>query len=437
MAASPPTTRFLASGILGEVLSKHKFASERLDHYLKLHPLDPRDKALLTQLVYGTLREMGFLDHCLGAYVDLKKTTPALQNLLRVGVYQIFFLEKIPDHAVVFETVELAKKRWGASPGKFVNAVLRRILERKETFLGARRVAQNPPSSADLPWMLSFPAWMVGRWAKRYPLAQLFALAEYFNRVPPPYLRVNLKKTSVEELIAVLGKEGVAAEQVSGSPILLLEKATDKVLQPLLKEGWGSFQDLGSFRVLEAVQAKAGEVGLDVCAGHGGKSSGIAEVLPDDSRLYVHEPLALKRTELTANFRRLGLTTPQELSGKEEALRKKILFDWILVDAPCSGAGTLGRRPEIRWRLKASDLKRHKNLQIEIVREWLPLLKSGGRLIYAVCSVEPEEGREVLESLVATEPELTLLRSEEFFPPDCRHDGFFLALFKKKQDLRA
>lgn len=436
MPPNKPALRSMASQILGEVLSKNKFAADRLDHHFRLHSLDPRDKALTTQLVYGVLRNKAFLDHVLFAYLSPQKTAPALQNLLRVGAYQILFLEKVPPHAILFEAVEQAKKRWGGASGKFVNAVLRRVLEGKEK-IWEEASSPDPVSVEDLAWRLSLPPWLLKKWNSRYSSDQLGRLAEFFNSVPPLYLRVNLKKTSVVQVSSAFEAEGLTASAVSGLPMIKINKAPEAALEPLLRRGWVSIQDLGSYRVLQSLQAVAGEVGLDACAGHGGKSSGIAEGLPEDSLPYVHEPSSVKRKELEGNFRRLGLPSPRWLSGASEAREKNLAFDWILIDAPCSGTGTLGRRPEIRWRLQPGDIKRQQKLQREILEEWLPVLKPGGRLSYAVCSLETEEGRGLIESLLAAHPELSAIQSEEFFPPDCGHDGFFLARLEKNQDLRA
>ncbi len=429
-SAASTSPRSLALRILSEVLLKKKFASERLDFFLSSQALSPPDRALVTQLVYGILREKEFLDHVLSGLIDFHKTPLPIQNLLNLGAYQLLFLDKVPDHAAIFETVELAKKKSGEQLGKFVNAVLRRIQEQREAFRQRRsEVLKNSSQVSELSWALSFPAWMVERWYQRLGRASTLALATTFNRVPPIYLRVNLKKVSVREMLGSLQEDGFKAEAIPSSPMLKVESNPEGNLKKYLVQGLISIQDLGSYRVAECVNAQNSELGLDACAGHGGKSTAIAE--GSAGRVYVHEPFAQRLEELQDNFKRLSLDPPIVLQNPQQALTQGLQFDWILIDAPCSGMGTLGRKPEIRWRLKRQDLKRFQEGQVQILKDWLPALKKGGRLIYAVCSLEPEEGREVIQKILKDEKGLRGDFFQEWLPFEAHHDGFFVCRLAK------
>ncbi len=415
-----PDARSLALQILREVLGGRGFASERLDALLERHRLGAADRGLCTQLVYGVLREKGFLDRVVSKYVSAAKTPSGLRHLLRLAAYQALCLDKVPDHAVVHESVELAKRLFGAPPARMVNAVLRKVIADRRKHLEDRR----DPAGA-------FPEWMLERWRRRYPEAILTALLSYFNGIPPVGLRANLQKTDPETVAGRLREAGLEAARVSGTPLWTARTLDREALTPLLKDGEISIQDPHSYRVAEAVASAPGETGLDACAGHGGKSAAILEACPD-LELWVHEPASGRLAELHKNFRRLGLKAPRVLASASAAARRKLSFDWILVDAPCSGMGTLGRKPEIRWRLKPKDLDRLAAGQRAILEEWWPRLKPGGRLIYAVCSLEPEEGADLIAAFAAAHPEAEVLATREWLPDGDPGDGFFVAGLRRR-----
>ncbi|MCE9625500.1 MAG: hypothetical protein K8R69_08640 [Deltaproteobacteria bacterium] len=418
---SPPGARALALQITREVLSGRGFASERLDALLSRHRLDERDRSLCTQLVYGVLREKAYLDQVVSRYVSAAKTPPGLRHLLRLAAYQCLSLEKIPDHALVNESVELAKGLFGVPPSRMVNAVLRKLIADRDSLLKARKIPEEG----------AFPDWMAKRWKANYSPAQVSGILDYFQAIPPVGLRVNLHRYSVDQVVDSLKVAGQEPERVSGTPILLLKHYDLQALGPLLENGSISIQDPHSYRVAEAVQARKGEKGLDACAGHGGKTAAIAESLGGSEGIWVHEPATNRLDELPRNFERLGLAAPRVLPSAKGAVRRDLSFDWILIDAPCSGTGTLGRKPEIRWRLQEKDLARLAEQQREILEEWLPFLKVGGRLVYAVCSLEHEEGRRVIESVLASHQNIIEIESRTWIPGPSPGDGFFVSRLRR------
>ncbi len=416
------TARGSAFRILGEVLEGKAFASERLDVLLNARGLSDPDRALCTQLVYGVLREKGFLDRVLGEYVVPAKTPKAQARLLLLAVYQGLFLEKIPDYALVDESVELAKSQFGMPASRMVNAVLRRFLSDREKW------------RAELPSRFPsvFPPWLVRRWQERYPAERLSRMMEYYQALPPIGLRVHPGRADPDQVLRRCRDAGLEGVRLGSEPFLLLQRYDRNLLRTLMEEGKVSMQDPHSFQVAQAVQALPGEKLLDACAGHGGKSAAIAERRGAMGGHWVHEPQAGRLQELRKNFERLDLPKPEALLSPEAASKSGLAFDWILVDAPCSGLGTLGRKPEIRWRLRESDLAKHSQSQAKILREWWPRLKPGGHLVYAVCSLEPEEGENVVQDLVREFPALELLQSRELSPADDPGDGFFLANLRRK-----
>jgi 16S rRNA (cytosine967-C5)-methyltransferase len=408
----PSSARGLALRTLREV-SQGAFASESIDQTLRKSLLAEADRGLFTQLVYGVLRERGYLDQVLARYISKAATPEALLDLLRLAAYQCLSLDKVPDYAAVHEAVELAKAKYGPGAGRLVNAVLRGLLrERQEidTKLGGSRLE-------------SYPDWMLRRWRKRYPQAKLQGMLEYFAAPAALWARVNLRKTTHDALLG----ESVGIESAKSDDALIDLGGHDRsIWLKWMEAGLISIQDRHSYRVAMAVEPHSGDSILDACAGHGGKSSAMIEAVPD-CHLFVHDPSEERILQLKENFARLGHDQPAVITGSAAAMSKGLRFDAILIDAPCSGMGTLGRKPEIRWRLKPEDLKRLALKQRAILDEWSPLLKPGGRLVYAVCSLEPEEGRENIAHFLTEHPELRLGEEWELFPAPDAGDGFYVA----------
>lgn len=407
---SASNARGIALQVVREVLGGRSFASERLDDLLERSRLSEVDRGLCTQLVYGVLREKAYLDQVLSHYVSAAKTPPGLQNLLRLGAYQALSLNKVPDYALVNESVELAKVQFGVTPSRMVNAVLRKILGDREKHLQSK----GDPKGF-------FPEWMLRRWRQRYSEAAVDSLIQYFNAIPPLGLRINPTRADVSTVVSELSESGAPIELLPGTPVLRFGTLDRKTLLPWLQKGALSIQDPHSYRVAATVAPQSGEKGLDACAGHGGKSSALQEACPN-IELWVHEPSAKRLEALRENFNRLGLKQPRIVSSPSAT---QDTYDWILIDAPCSGMGTLGRKPEIRWRIRPEDLPRLAKAQRQILEEWLPRLKVGGRIIYAVCSLEPEEGSSLIHAFAAEHPEIEVLDLKEWFPGE--GDGFFVA----------
>ena len=415
-AKQPLNARSLALRTLREV-SQGGFASESIDQTLGKHPLTEAERGLFTQLVYGVLRERGFLDQILARYISKAKTPDALLDLLRLAAYQCLSLDKVPDYAAVNEAVELAKGKYGPGAGRLVNAVLRGLL-RDQSEIGAT-LGQGR--------LESYPEWMLRRWRRRYSKDQLQAMLEYFSAPAPLWARVNPAKSSAENLHRELG-ENPDPDSVEG--LLNLGRCDRSLWLKWMEDGWISIQDRHSFQVAMALAPKEGEKILDACAGHGGKSSALAEASPE-IELFVHDPSTERLRQLAENFKRLGHRQPTLIENPGSAVTRGLSFDAILIDAPCSGMGTLGRKPEIRWRLKPADLERLAFKQRSILEEWLPALKDGGRMVYAVCSLEPEEGSANVAAFLGKHPELTLEKEMELCPEPGMGDGFYLASLRK------
>ncbi|HKX12843.1 MAG TPA: RsmB/NOP family class I SAM-dependent RNA methyltransferase, partial [bacterium] len=265
----------------------------------------------------------------------------------------------------------------------------------------------------------AYPEWMLRRWRKRYPKDKLRGMLEYFAAPAPLWARINQLKPA-------------EADGPPGGNLIELGSYDRGQWLKWMESGRISIQDRHSYQVALSIEPMKGEQILDACAGHGGKSSAMVEAAPG-CKLFVHDVSKERLLQLGQNFSRLGLPQPETLTDLRGAVDRGLTFDAILIDAPCSGMGTLGRKPEIRWRLKPADLGRLAAKQRAILEEWLPLLKVGGRAIYAVCSLEPEEGRENLAAFLAEHSAFHLEEERELFPGPGAGDGFYVARLARRK----
>ena len=396
--APAPSVRAVALRVLGLVEDEGLFAKALLDDALQRQALNAADRRLLYELVPGVLRWQGRLDHFLGQVADrpISKLDRTTRRILRLGAYQLLMLDKIPASAAVNESVKLARSH--ARP--YVNAVLRELSRQKEklTLPGPEAEPGERISITE-----SHPPWLVARWIQELGQAEAEALCRANNFRPELTLRVNPRRQSRKELIEVFEQAGIAAEPTSLSPLGVRVK--DRIAPaelPGYEQGWFAMQDEASQLVGMLVGAGPGERVLDACAAPGTKSLQIALAMDDsgevistdvnEQRLGLIEPEARRLGVETVKARRMDWTEPAELGG----------FDRILVDAPCSGLGTLRRHPEIKWRITLEEIATLAALQKKILTNVAKCLKPGGALVYATCTFTSEENAAVVETLLTT-----------------------------------
>jgi 16S rRNA (cytosine967-C5)-methyltransferase len=418
---------------------------------------DPRDRQFIRAMVFGVARWRGFLDWVVGQYSSrpvAKMESRVLQGL-RLGLFQLLFLDRVPASAAINETVQALKTmrqpKWLTG---FVNGVLR----------GAERNRKNIPDPRHAaavgrmpePARLSHPEWLLKRWEKRFGRDETETLCRANNTVAPVTLRVNTTLISPATLLQLLQKEGVKAEPGAYSPVALrlADHAGPVVAIPGFSEGLFQVQD-------EAAQLvsylpgplQPGSSCLDACAGLGGKTSHLAQVLPANVKLVAAEPNSSRSRKLKENLGRLRL---DHLVTIVEGALAALLphhaesFHNVLVDAPCSGLGVIRRRPDIRWNRSAADLRRYQAKQLEILETAARLVAVQGILVYATCSNEPEENETVVEKFLAKHPEFSLTDCGDKLPGPARAlvdssgffrtlpgredlDGFFAARMVKKE----
>ncbi len=381
-------------------------------------------KGLVYQIVSGVIRRKGYFDWVLSRMLR-KDVQKDIRYLLWISLYQISFMKKAHYH-VVMEAVEYAKQQNGSGVANFVNAILRRFIRERDTF--------SYPEAPVLRLSIvhSFPEWLVKRWLKWFGVEETERLLTILNETPDFTIRIDPGKASREEVTAELEARGIETR-----PGRFLDSAihVDR-LAPLLsdrlfEEKVITIQDETSQLVASAVDARDGDYVLDACAGLGTKTRQLRETSP--GAIFV---------AMDTNMKRLGLTTDTTNLVRGDGVRspfRKDFFDVILVDAPCSSMGIIRKHPEIKWRRKEADIKRFGNYQLDLLRSLWDNLKRGGRLVYSVCSFEPEETAGVLErfrkerEFLLENPLPHLFTTECFLslPQETGMDGFFIARLRK------
>lgn len=446
----PRSVRQLASEILFKVDTRQAYADLLLDQALNSTTLDPRDRALLTELTYGTLRWRAKIDARLNLRLrrKLAATDALVRNLLRVTVYQLFFLDKIPDYAAVNEAVELAKSLRGARIAGFVNGVLRSVLRGKDP-AAARKSSDNTVAALAVDY--SHPEWLVMRWLDEFGRAEAGALMDANNARAPLVLRANRLKCSRDALLAQLREHGIAASAALWSPqgiVLDTTGAVDHI--PGFTDGLFQVQGESSQLVAYLLAPAPGERILDACAAPGGKTTHIAELMDDRGEVIAIDisPRGIDRIRENANRLSLkSIRVARADSRNPSGDAFKAPYDRILVDAPCSGLGTLRSHPEIKWRRNESDIKRLSELQSEIIEGVAGYLKPDGVLVYSTCTLTRDENQRVVETFLAQHKEFELADASRYLPAAANQmvsagyfhalpqrdnsDGFFAARMRK------
>jgi 16S rRNA (cytosine967-C5)-methyltransferase len=397
--------RYEALGVLVRVERDRAFADRALEAALEDTSLDPRDAGLCTEIVYGTLRWRRFLDWRLGPHLKrpLAKLDPWVRALLRLSAYQLLLLDRVPSWAAVDEAVSIARlKSRGPGPAQFVNAVLRSL---------ARETATPPlPAStiASAATQLSFPDWIASRWIGRYGLAEAEALMAAMNQRPPVTVRANALRGSREDLARRLRDEELAETHPTAlSPDGLVVARGAPARWRAFAEGLCTIQDEASMLIARLVDPQPGELIADVCAAPGTKSTHLAELMRDRGRIVAIDAHAGRLGLLAQSAKRLGVSIVEAHAGSVETLggRWTAGCDRVLADAPCSNLGVLRRNPDAKWRRTEADLARLVHTQRDILTAAASLVKPGGQLVYATCSLEAEENDDAVKAFLAAHPD--------------------------------
>jgi 16S rRNA (cytosine967-C5)-methyltransferase len=447
------TARSLA---LAALLDSHRhdaFVGEILDRHLSQTPLPPADRRLCTQLVYGVLRRRGTLEALLRPLITRppEKVEAWLWDALCLGAFQLALLTQVPAHAALNETVELASLFDRPGAKGFLNGVLRSLarlmtngrtdgpaahslpLESGTYRILARSVLPDPLAQP-LEYLTAgfgLPRWLVERWASRYGLDECHRLGFWFAGPAPLTLRVNTLRTDRDSFLAALARADVAVEPATHPQAVRLHAAVPIRDLPGYDQGWFAVQDESAMRVASALAPPPGATVLDLCAAPGGKTTHLAELMRNEGRIVACdvEPKRLGTVNELAG--RLGINIIETRSiqfGKEVDDVPPGPFDAALVDVPCSNTGVLGRRPEVRWRLRPGDLPHLVALQTRLLMLAVSRVKPSGKVVYSTCSIEPEENQRVVQAVLQSSPGLCLEAEEEDVPGRPADGGYWARL---------
>ncbi|HXH07299.1 MAG TPA: 16S rRNA (cytosine(967)-C(5))-methyltransferase RsmB [Vicinamibacterales bacterium] len=408
MSVSP--ARWAAFKALGAVLDRRAEPAAALER-ARAGLADPRDRALAAELVSGTLRWLAAIDHVIvrQARRPLERIQPAVLNALRLGAYQLLYLTRIPPRAAVDEAVETVRRAGAERAAGFVNAVLRRVaVTRAEPPWPPRPDPSRASRDELLDYLaitLSYPRWLAARRLDRFGFTGAEAWIRFDNTPAPITLRANRLRVDRDALAAALAAEGIETRPARYAPDGLIVTSGNPLRSSLASRGFFVVQDEASQLIAHACGARPGERVLDACAAPGGKTLGLVADM-EDQGLVVAADVRPRRLDL---LRR----TLEPLGARSVRLVRLTLlqpmpclpvFDCVLVDAPCSGLGTLRRDPDVKWRRGEADLPRFAEAQLGMLRHAAEAVRPGGRLIYATCSSEPEENDDVIERFLATQP---------------------------------
>lgn len=418
--------REIAARIVLRHVAARQFIEDAVDQELARTRLSHPDRALVQELCYGTLRWQSTLDWLVERRTPQRRPPAGALILARLGLYQLFWLDRVPDHAAVNETVEAARHLDLASQTGFLNALLRGYA--READATRALLADLKTSQPALGW--SHPRWLVDRWQHRLGTPALQELLAWNNQPAPTYARINTLLTDPAKIIEAWRTEGVEYDfgrwdWVPESLVFHLRRHPPLERLPSFADGGYYIQDPSTVLPVALLAPKPGERILDLCAAPGGKATLIAQFLDNDGRIIAAEIDPKRRERLRQNADRLGADI--EVIGPEQA---EIMgpYDAVLVDAPCSNTGVLRRRIEARWRLTPEDLERSSATQARLLDLAARCVRPGGRMVYSTCSIEPEENGRVIDAFLARTPGFQLASSRLLEPYRDKVDGAYAAL---------
>ena len=408
----------------------HIALKNALDQY---QYLDKKERAFITRVVNGTLERMIELDYILGQFskVKVSKMKPVIRTILQSGVYQLKYMDSVPNSAVCNESVKLAVKKGFTDLRGFVNGVLRNISRNLENI--------RYPSEEDTVYYLSvrysLPEWILKRWLAQYDEASVRRMAEEFLKEKPVTVRFNPERISKKELIQMLEAEDVCVKEDETLPYALHLSGYDHLSGLLsFRQGYYQVQDISSMQVAEWAEVQKDDYVVDVCAAPGGKALHIAERLSGSGHVEARDLTEYKVGLIRENIIRSGLTNIESLRWDALQPDERMIgkADIVIADLPCSGLGVLGKKPDLRYKMTREAQKELAALQRDILAVVSGYVKPGGKLLYSTCTVNREENEENAGWIQEHCEGFRLIREKQTLPGRDAGDGFYLAMFRKE-----
>jgi 16S rRNA (cytosine967-C5)-methyltransferase len=428
------SVRKQAVDILVRIELDKAYADILLDHALGKDSIAAKDRSLLTEIVYGTLRWRGRIDFHLKQLTrrSFEETDPFIKNLLRITLYQISFLDRVPEYAALNEAVNLAKMHSGSRAGGFVNGVFRNFIRMTRTATPPNPDSCGVTALADY-W--SHPEWLINEWIDYLGKAHVAPLLAANNHQAPTVLRVNIRRTDRETLLRAFKVHGIEAIPSKWSPqgIVVHSQVPIERLSGY-HEGFFQVQGEASQLVTYLLDPRPGEKILDACAAPGGKTTHIAELMNDKGQVTATDRSPKGVAKIDENAARLRIQSIRTIHAdmtKQVARAQDSTYDRILVDAPCSGLGTLRSHPEIKWNRGITDVVRLSELQRKILAQAATYLKPEGVLVYSTCTLTAHENERVVTDFLASHREFALDDADKYLPEQAKeliNGDYFMAL---------
>ena len=430
-------TRELALKILYKIDKEQAYSNLVLNEEIKQNrkKLTEKDIGLISEIVYGVTTWRLTLDEIIKKYskIKLKKISPWILNILRMGTYQIIFLDKIPKSAAVNESVNLAKRYGHSSSSNFVNAILRKI--EKSDYEEFLKITDNIERISKT---TSMPEWIIKELLKNNNVEEVEQICKNSNLKPQITIRVNNLKTNKKDLMRKLEEKNIEYQEIEedwAEDFLIIKKVKDIENLDLFKNGYFTIQDISAGMTAKILNPQPGDLVLDACSAPGGKTTYIAELMKNNGNIEawdIHE----HRTKLVEqNAKRLGIdiinTKVKDASIYDEKIKEK--YDKILLDVPCLGIGVIKRKPDIKWQRKIEDIDEITRIQKIILEQCSKYLKQGGYLVYSTCSILKEENEDVIFEFLNKNSDFEIIANGNFnINPDEKRDGFYICKLYKK-----
>ena len=424
--------REIALKTIYKINQEQAYSNLALDEELKQNRkiLNEKDIGLISEITYGVTTWKLTLDTIIKKHskIKLKKISPWIINILRMGIYQIIFLDKIPKSAAVNESVNLAKRYGHTSSSNFVNAILRKV--EKEDY---EELFQIENDVERISKTTSMPEWIVKKLIEDNGLEKTKEICESSNLHPKVTIRINKLKNTKQELENSLKEKNIEFQETEYEDFLILERVKNLENMELFKEGKFTIQDISAGLTAKVLEPKENENVLDACSAPGGKTTYMAELMNNKGNIEawdIHE----HRTKLVMeNAKRLGIniitTNTKDATKYYKELNGK--FDKILLDVPCLGIGVIKRKPDIKWQRKEEDIEEITKIQEKILENCSKYLKSGGELVYSTCSILKDENENLVNEFLKNNSQFTKKYEKTIFT-DKKQDGFFICKLHKK-----
>ena len=437
-------TRELALKILYKIDKEQAYSNIMLNEEINKNRqnLNEKDIGLISEIVYGVTAWKLTLDEIIKKYskIKLKKISPWILNVLRMGIYQIIFLDKIPKSAAVNESVNLAKRYGHASSSNFVNAILRRV-EKKDF----EELYQIEDDIERISKTTSMPDWIVKELLKNDNIEEVEQICKNSNLKPQVTIRINKLKINKEELIKKLKEQNIECQDIKyqngnindslTEDFLILNKIRNIENLDLFKNGYFTVQDISAGLTAKILNPKPNESVLDACSAPGGKTTYMAELMDNKGIIEAWDIYEHRIKLVEQNAKRLGVdiikTKVKDSSIYDEKLKEK--FDKILLDVPCLGIGVIKRKPDIKWQRKIEDIREITKIQKLILDKCSKYLKHGGELVYSTCSILKEENEDVIYEFIKKNEDFIIVQNAIInIIPDKNKDGFFICKLQRK-----